>query len=153
MSRETELAWAAGFFDGEGHVRAKKDANLRRSELQVAQKTTECLERLKIAVGSVGTIGGPYHTPNPVYFWYLTKTSEVDRVLTELWPYLSNPKRTQAEKAGFKLGRIRDPKVGRPTRLPEELKVALCHPNRKHIGNGLCGSCYQMDWRKKKNGN
>lgn len=27
---------------------------------------------------------------------------------------------------------------------------AECHPERKHWGHGLCGSCYQMKWRKDK---
>jgi hypothetical protein len=151
-NNEIELAWAAGFFDGEGHVRSKKDANGRRAEMQVAQKTRECLERLQKAIGGVGTIGGPYHSRNPVYFWYLTKTPEVDRVLTILWPYLSGPKRTQAEKAGFVLGFVRTPKTGRPSKKLEERMIPTCHPTRKYVGNGLCGSCYQMAWRNKKNG-
>lgn len=143
-----ELAWAAGFFDGEGHVRGK-GGTITKSEMQVGQKTVGCLERLQRALGNIGYIGGPYHKEYPVYFWYLTKTSDVDKALTALWPFLSEPKRNQAIKAGFKLGFIRNPKVGRPPRKKEDLKVPFCHPDRKHVGNGLCGSCYQMEWRRK----
>ena len=145
-----ELAWAAGFFDGEGHVRKKKGKYVTLGRLQVSQKTTECLERLSKAVGNVGTIGGPYHSKNPVYFWSLSDTSEVDRVLTSLWPYLSGPKREQALKSGFVLGVIRKPRIGRPPR--DNRTIPKCHPTRKHIGNGLCGSCYQRAWVKQKYG-
>jgi hypothetical protein len=27
-------------------------------------------------------------------------------------------------------------------------RIPDCHPDRKHFGNGLCASCYQMAWRK-----
>ena len=149
LLRKTALAWAAGFFDGEGHVRTKKDAGKRRAELQVAQKTVECLERLKTAVGSVGTIGGPYHTEYPVYFWYLTRTSDVDKVLTRLWPYLSGPKRRQAEGAGFVLGKIRNPKAGRPA---QDKRVPCCHPDRVHVAFGKCRVCYHADRYKELHG-
>ena len=146
-----ELAWAAGFFDGEGHTRGKPGANNTKCcELQVGQKTTECLSRLMKAVGGVGTIGGPYHRKYPVYFWYLTRTSDVDKTLTLLWPYLSSAKKNQATCAGFVLGVVRQPKNGRPKRKPHELKPTLCHPNRKHVGNGLCGSCYQIKWKREQ---
>lgn len=148
--KDVDLAWAAGFFDGEGHCRGKfsKTVGLR-AELQVGQKLIDCLERLKSIFG-VGTIGGPYHKENPVYFWYVTKSSQVDEVLTKLWPYLSSPKRIQAEKAGFILGIIRNPKQGRP---PNKLRTKPeCHPNRIHVAFGKCAKCYHHDKNKEQNG-
>ena len=32
--------------------------------------------------------------------------------------------------------------------LPSEHKKATCHPDRQVVGNGLCGACYQREWRK-----
>lgn len=142
-----ELAWAAGFFDGEGHTRGKpknRNSPLGRSELQVGQKHIECLERLQKAVGNLGTIGGPYHRKNPVFFWYLTRTTEVDKVLTALWPYLSVHKKTQAEKAGFKFGFIRQSKTGRPPNYKKTIPTCG-HPNRVHVAFGKCGVCYHAD--------
>lgn len=27
-------------------------------------------------------------------------------------------------------------------------RIPDCHPERKHFGNGLCGACYAVKWRK-----
>jgi hypothetical protein len=151
MSTESELAWAAGFFDGEGHSRSR-DSKKSVYVIQVSQKQTDCLRRLQNAVGGLGTIRGPYRTKYPIYFWDVCKTSEADTVMNMLWPYLSKYKKEQALKAGFIFGKVREPKIGRPPTNVADLKVCTCHPERKHVGNGLCGSCYQMAWRKQREG-
>jgi hypothetical protein len=53
----TELAWAAGFFDADGHITCRRDGLVH---LTIGQVNTIPLERFKKAVGSVGTIYGPY---------------------------------------------------------------------------------------------
>lgn len=89
----TELAWAAGFFDGEGCVTQQFPGYI---SLIVAQAgTTEHLERFKSAVG-YGSINGP-HTrgPNdsrqPIYHWNVSgkKAHAVMRLLS---PFLCSPK-------------------------------------------------------------
>lgn len=151
---EKELAWAAGFFDGEGHTQHKKtnynSPNGKLRVLQVGQKYPECLYRLQEAVGGRGKI---YKSGvRAIYYWYAGKQNEVDTVLNLLWPHLSSIKKKQAENAGFKFGVVNNAKVGRPKRPVDELKLTICHPTRKHVGNGLCGSCYQIKWRNNRNG-
>ena len=145
--KETDFAWAAGFFDGEGHVRYGSNKKPTSSSIQIAQKTTECLLRLQKIFG-VGTIGGPYHTKHPCYFWYVTSTRDVDHILTKMWPYLSEPKKKQAIKAGFTFGYIRQPKYGKPFNI--ERTKPICHPNMKHVAKGLCTKCYYRNWTRSK---
>lgn len=97
MASKTELAWAAGFFDGEGCVTAfheKGRANPKhRLCLFVAQAgTVEHLERFQKIVG-VGNIAGPYYRDGkqPYYQWR-TSGKKAHLVMGLLAPYLCSVK-------------------------------------------------------------
>lgn len=100
LNRE-ELAWSAGFFDGEGTI-GLINASIRKPNLQlsVRQVRREPLDRFQKAVG-VGTIGGPYKNPHGQdYFAYrVNGHRSVQTVVAMLWAFLSEPKREQAHKA------------------------------------------------------
>lgn len=94
-----ELAWAAGFFDGEGCVSRKKNqSNGRRAPfLQVSQTNRVVLDRFQAAVGGLGVIYGPYrqkkrtHSP---YWLYSTSNFEATQAVgTMLWSFLSPVKK------------------------------------------------------------
>lgn len=105
--KKEELAWAAGFFDGEGcttvtrcrpKLRAidqeRPQIGLRSS---IAQVEKDVLDRFCVAVG-VGAVRGPYQSRNnrqPHFQWNASNV-DVVKMLDLLWPYLSNPKRVQA---------------------------------------------------------
>lgn len=109
--QNTELAWAAGFFDGEGCTSLKAK---RKPCLSVTQKYPECLQRFQAALG-LGKIYGPIEQKgNQIYIFSIQNARGVDTALSLLWPFLSSIKRAQAEKAGFQVGTIRTPKIGRP---------------------------------------
>jgi hypothetical protein len=97
----TELAWAAGFFDGEGSVCTRKRGGWRELWLQVPQSgDTETLYRFQRAVG-IGKVCGPWqYRPNMLpSYRFDVRGKMVEPVIKALWPYLSGPKRAQAEKA------------------------------------------------------
>ena len=106
MSEETELAWAAGFFDGEGCIWARKPQKHSRSKvyLGVNQIDNRPLERFMKAVGA-GHMKGPYlanrtgpskGNEKPVWYWNCYPQEEVEKVLAKLFPYMSEPKKEQA---------------------------------------------------------
>ena len=95
----TELAWAAGLFDGEGYVGWVKNCGMR---LSIGQVHRYVLERFMSAVG-VGKIVGPYafkqridgYNRKPRYD-YVTQTHEsIQAIACVLWPHLSAVKREQ----------------------------------------------------------
>ena len=98
-----ELAWAAGFFDGEGccSVFRVKDREKPYSytSLQISQSDIRPLERFKAAIGSCGHLYGPHdrHRPNtrPEYTWRCNRYEHVQAVIALLWKYLSPVKRNQ----------------------------------------------------------
>lgn len=104
FTQTSELAWAAGFFDGEGHSRsdAKKYGTYIR--LDIAQtKSPELLERFHAAVGERGHICGPYNygaSKGHSEWWALrAHGKEVVEIYELLQPFLGSVKRFQFETA------------------------------------------------------
>ena len=99
MNRE-ELAWAAGFFDGEGGTYIYRS---RRLTLTISQIHPEVLHRFKDAIGGLGFFGGPYvkRTQPTAQPWWQFRTSRfehVQAIIAMLWPFLSSVKREQAKR-------------------------------------------------------
>lgn len=87
----TELAWAAGFFDGEGHVA------LQSSPLvSIHQTDRAVLDRFQVAV-AVGLVAGPYAKGHwsPAWVYRTSNWRDSQVVLALLWKFLSAPKRAQ----------------------------------------------------------
>jgi hypothetical protein len=90
-----ELAWAAGFFDGEGSIVLPRGAT--SIALQIGQADRRPLERFHAAVGDLGRIEGPT-PPNPpgrlvMHRWRVGKWRDAQAVIALLWPFLAQPKR------------------------------------------------------------
>lgn len=109
-----ELAWAAGFFDGEGttHGRVRterpgKNGDTTTLHMKVAQVCREPLDRFHHAVRGLGKIYGPYNTRvlygptgkqyrcQPIWEWRISNWRDAQAAYTLLWKYLSPPKRAQ----------------------------------------------------------
>jgi hypothetical protein len=94
-----ELAWAAGFYDGEGcaSVNNRKGGG-KNSRLTVGQVHCEPLARFDKATGNIGVLNGPYPARNghqPLYQWRTTGLNQCQAVMTMLWPWLCSIKRAQ----------------------------------------------------------
>jgi hypothetical protein len=99
---QTEIAWAAGFFDGEGCTSSRGTGSEGRwwyINVQITQVERSTLDRFRAAVG-VGTVRGPYTRKEKSdkchsHYRYDAHNEEAKRVIELLWPYLSDPKRAQ----------------------------------------------------------
>lgn len=105
-----ELAWAAGFFDGEGYIGCRPVSKKQRTwamEIEVSQSTNfDVLERFVAAIGIPTEVDGPRyrgmgkHGPRkPSFRVYFRTFERVQYVMAVLWPWLSRPKREQARFA------------------------------------------------------
>lgn len=98
----TELAWAAGFWDGEGsaYLTGSSDRATRQPQARINQSSTTgvptVLSRFHAAVG-LGSISGPElkHGREPLYRWVISRRSEIEEVATVLCPWLGGVKREQ----------------------------------------------------------
>jgi hypothetical protein len=112
FARQLELAWAAGFFDGEGctHLSKYTRNGVKHAyvSITIAQVERANLERWQKAVG-VGSIGNArHHGGNTKPFYVLTVSSyHAKKALDAMWPYLGDAKKRQAEEA------IRTGEIGR----------------------------------------
>ena len=100
---KVELAWAAGFIDGEGTFYTTKRQQVLTEKgyrtkaypyfrLSVAQKDRRVLNKLKSIVG--GAISGPFHYP-PSKPYYMFCLCNAETVFKKLKPYLSDSKTGQ----------------------------------------------------------
>ncbi len=95
---ELELAWAAGFFDGEGSTNISKTKTGWYLRISIVQNDREVLDRFHKAIGGLGKVTGPNqysYNKNPWYRYSLVG-SKAHAALGLLFPYLSSIKRAQA---------------------------------------------------------
>jgi hypothetical protein len=107
--KKTDLAWAAGFLDGEGHFRATRaEIVLRKNgkkgvksysyfQIAVVQSHPTVLNRLQKIIG--GAISGPYHYPPSKPYLSMVVCTDAEKAFKKLFPYLSEVKRAQGKKA------------------------------------------------------
>lgn len=115
MTMEIELAWAAGFFDGEGYIGCKKDGTVR---LSIDQINKAPLNRFQKAVGGLGTVTGP-HPPSGLgkrwQYDYEVANGRAIQVFKLIEPYLCEIKVEQGTDAIIKSDTIR---AAKPTKQP-----------------------------------
>lgn len=94
---DTDLAWAAGFFDGEGNV-CFSDTDKKRAPrilAQIAQVNRSPLDRFAKIVG-MGNVTGPYEpkTKNsrPYYKWSVDNLKRVSELYELVGPWLDADK-------------------------------------------------------------
>jgi len=124
QQRDPELAWAAGFFGGDGTTSAGHDRSVgpeyRSLKVGVPQATVDrsvppVLTRFHAAVGGAGSVRGPYVLKNPwsrlpQFVWSVSGIRGSEPVLERIWPWLDETKRDQARTA------IRAARAGGPHR-------------------------------------
>jgi hypothetical protein len=146
FARQLELAWAAGFFDGEGTAYLCQSNRIYyHFRLALPQVERGPLERFQAAVGGAGIIGGPYKPSSgggrPIHRWRCNSVQGKE-VLKKLWPYLCEVKRAQATKA--LAGEIRkfDKAPGSRTHCPQGHAYDLRNTAfSKRNGDRHCRKC------------
>lgn len=102
MPRREELAWAAGFYEGDGTIGCYgKGHGLHMKVVQVDPEPALKFHEV-VGVGRIsGPIHQPSHTPNqrPYFMWRVSSFEHVQAVVAMLWPWLSCRRKDQARKA------------------------------------------------------
>lgn len=107
-----DLAWAAGFIDGEGSFAFCPRANRPGGgyvHLSAGQVDRAVLDKLHSILG-VGKVYGPYQprkqNHSPYHYWRVYNTDAVAAALLMLRPWLSAVKIAQAERAFERLDEL-----------------------------------------------
>jgi hypothetical protein len=136
----SELVWAAGFFDGEGHIGfiLRKDTRCTLG-ISVNQVEPEPLVRFMRAVGG-GAINGPYipknrPTSRPLH-QYRAYGPVAFEVFTNLKPHLCTIKTLQGEDAILRWQQYRDRKlISDVYEMVGPVDVLITHHALKKLGN------------------
>lgn len=105
-----ELAWSAGFVEGEGCWYSTKNGNnTSYPRFTISQVDPQVLNRFRDAVG-VGTVRGPRFykdRPNnrPCYEYTIWGLEKVQAVTAMLWSFLGPIKRAQATRVLLATGK------------------------------------------------
>lgn len=100
MSRETDIAWCAGLFDGEGHVSYRRSYPSEKHNTvsamlhaNVPQKSDniEVLHEFQRIIG-FGKLKGPYRTRTGPKHVVIYGTKTVEKLFLMLKPYLKSKK-------------------------------------------------------------
>jgi hypothetical protein len=133
---DVEVAWAAGFFDGEGCVGVNRVGGSLSLQMSVGQKNPNTLMTFQERIGGVGTVRDRQSTTG-CYYWWLTNRP-AGEVLTLLLPYLVE-KRDQAvlaiEYAATISDKYKGPGMGMPSGVRarrEEIRTELQRLKRVH---------------------
>lgn len=133
------LAWAAGFFDGEGTTLAKADTRrpgyrqLRVTVPQSGVDVPEVLELFRVAV--LGTGWMEPRDADGVHCWRARGRIDAETTLALMWPYLGVVKREQAAAAlalvddQFAIGRYQP-------RRPRYVPTYVAHPAVTVVATG-----------------
>jgi hypothetical protein len=131
-----ELAWSAGFFDGEGNMRWRENKEYRSQRsraygtftLQIGQIDRAVLERFMAAVGC-GKINGPYVRKNgshkdTTYYQFSAHGLTGIEAFHKIRPYLSSIKRDQGDCAERKYReQVARPRLGNGHLRKKELSA------------------------------
>ncbi len=103
MYKHTDLAWAAGFFDGEGYIGTSARGPWIKIQVTIAQIDRVVLDRFMAIMGH-GSVTGPRSVTNrpkqkPIYTYYAYGFEQCQHMTCLLWQYLSPIKRRQCVQA------------------------------------------------------
>lgn len=100
MISKTELAWAAGFFDGEGTIGfTRKTTGSCKKWIAIGNTDVELLYRFRTAVYGLGVVRNKYKNQakgKPIFVWYLNSFEEIQACLSLLYNYFGERNRLRA---------------------------------------------------------
>ena len=108
MINLNDIAWAAGFLEGDGHFGWHRDGKFLRKDgtygkkygqpvIVADQVNIEPLLKLQTIFG--GWIGGPYKTNRQSRYRWEVSSNKAASIMMTLWHFLSTQKRKQVEHA------------------------------------------------------
>lgn len=95
-SRREQLAWAAGFFDGEGWIGHHTGGGYHISISQKGLNGVPFVFKRLRSIFRFGRISGPYGPNKNAYHFKIDNFEHVQAFVAEVWTWLGEVKRAQA---------------------------------------------------------
>jgi hypothetical protein len=98
--KREDLAWAAGFFDGEWSFMVVRNDGSHSPRLTVGQTDPRPLYRFMAVFNGIGNVRGPYTrvkaNHSPIWYYSVDGFEKVQALMAMMWPFLCEPKKQQA---------------------------------------------------------
>lgn len=140
------LAWAAGFFDGEGTFTASYDKRGGHVTCRITlpQKNPELLEQFTEVLGVGG--GVSIHKDSNVYRLQIYTFEKVQAVVAMLWCFLGTDKQNQAVAMLERMNQYQQKDRVWKKRGPKVCVVSGCE--RSVQARGFCNTHYWHWWKE-----
>jgi len=138
---KTEIAWLAGFLEGEGCFHYH-DSPMQKS-LRIAVNGTDgdVIRRAAALMGCKANGPYPRKAPRKPVFQFTCSGFKAARIMKLILPYMGLRRTAKINEV---LARWQSYKHRREPGLSTS-----CHPNKPHYAKGLCQTCYNAMWAKK----
>lgn len=129
--KETDIAWAAGFLDGEGCFHMYESTSKGHSSVRAAIKANQAIHRAPIEKlhnlfgGSIWERNQKTVTNKPVYEWQVQSADAILRIIPLIAPYLI-VKKPQAELI-LELSQYRQKHYGRGGNPNKDKQIEVLH--------------------------
>ena len=148
LQSDIELAWAAGFFDGEGCFGAylKRKGGRTYGRISIAQCDPQVLERFQKAIG-YGVIKGPTQQRenwSPRWDFIINSQSEVREVCAKLRPHLSPVKVAQMDQMLYNIEDAQNPDRKRLT--PQQVDALMADWESRQYTRQQIANKYNMKY-------
>lgn len=145
MATETEWAWLAGLFEGEGCIsftgRASVTLNLSMTDLDVVTRAH--------GVAGVGSFMGVVERENrkPLHCWRVSVAADVRHVLEGIGPWLGERRSGKVDQALARLALVRRPGY---CKRDHPMRGDNLHVTRG--GQRMCRACMRIRYEQQKTG-
>lgn len=118
MPEATDIAWAAGLFEGEGSIslRRLRDGSAAQATVSIDMTDPDVIIQLAARLG-IGRLHGPYKGTNkPRYRWTVSRLADVETFCTWVYPFLGERRQARIRQV---LGEMKVYAAGQfPDRVP-----------------------------------
>lgn len=153
-TRSEKLAWAAGFFEGEGcffanRSKIRRDGTRRmRSEASLPQVDKSLLYVFQeiVGFGAVYLSKEASETQQECWVWKTTRNGETEKLLRLIGHMLSERRLSKARADIAEQADQIDMRSVSWNKGTTKGRMADCHPDRKHCARGFCRPCWSADY-------
>jgi hypothetical protein len=104
LASPTDIAWAAGLFEGEGcwnFYVPRSGSKTNRTQARLGMTDEDVVRRFATVVGC-GKVRGPVNRGNPehkpMFEWYIQRRKHVLALIELFWPYMGTRRRAKAQE-------------------------------------------------------
>lgn len=151
MATETEIAWFAGIFEGEGSIEINQYKGtvrlcVKMTDLDIIERVNELFPCNQITQRTRERVPlGGIKIPKTAYTWRIGKREQVKPILEMIYPYLGERRKEKADEAFTRYGI--PSKCGRWGKRPPKTHCRKGHeytPENTYIqpnGEQICKTC------------